>query len=658
VPEGAQTVALARPQVRKALLFVRDYAATLAVAGVVFAVAYDNGGYGESTRDALAIALWWVLILAIAFGLWPLVRTPLEAWICGGLLGGLGLLTLLSTIWASDASSAFAEFNRISLYVGAFAVAVAASNRDNAGQWINGLALGIVGVAVVSLVSRLFPHTFSNEAIANLLPSAKNRLAFPLGYWNGLAVLLAMGIPLLLRLAVAGRNTVVRGIALAPIPALAGAIYLASSRTGVVVALAAIAVFLLLTGERWTALAAIVVAAVGSLATTLALAARDTLVNGPIQSATAESQGRSAALIIAGVCVLTGLVYALGRHYLSGRVRPHPALGWGLLAAAIALVAVGLALAHPVRRFHEFKKPTLEPAATLQRHLLSGSGNGRWQLWDSALKEFESKPLIGRGAGSYQQWWLQHGSLPLYVQSAHSLYLQTLGELGIIGFLLLAGAFIAGLAAAAMRVIRASAADRITLAAVTSAFAAFALAAGVDWMWELTIVTVVGIVCLGLAVGPASALAARPRTVQSGEDSPSQAAGRRFGVGVVVIGMGWLLICSLAISLLAGMRIRDSQDAAARGDSHEAISEALDARSIQPWSPSPYLQLALLEEVNGNLAVARRWLQKAIDRDPKAYDLWAVAARIDTRQGQLGKARMELARAKSLYPRSPLFARG
>ncbi len=122
--------------------------------------------------------------------------------------------------------------------------------------------------------------------------------------------------------------------------------------------------------------------------------------------------------------------------------------------------------------------------------------------------------------------------------------------------------------------------------------------------------------------------------------------------------MGWLLICSLAISLLAGLRIRDSQDAAARGDSHEAISEALDARSIQPWSPSPYLQLALLEEVNGNLAVARRWLQKAIDRDPKAYDLWAVAARIDTKQGQIGKARMELARAKNLYPRSPILASG
>ena len=56
------------------------------------------------------------------------------------------------------------------------------------------------------------------------------------------------------------------------------------------------------------------------------------------------------------------------------------------------------------------------------------------------------------GAGSYQSWWSEHASLPLFVRDAHSLWLETLAELGVVGLLLLAtafgAAFVAALAAA------------------------------------------------------------------------------------------------------------------------------------------------------------------------------------------------------------------
>ena len=42
----------------------------------------------------------------------------------------------------------------------------------------------------------------------------------------------------------------------------------------------------------------------------------------------------------------------------------------------------------------------------------------RWQLWGSAIDEFETKPLVGRGAGSFESWWLRHGSIPLFVKDA------------------------------------------------------------------------------------------------------------------------------------------------------------------------------------------------------------------------------------------------
>ena len=61
------------------------------------------------------------------------------------------------------------------------------------------------------------------------------------------------------------------------------------------------------------------------------------------------------------------------------------------------------------------------------------------------------------------------------MQDAHSLYLETLGELGIVGFVLLVGAFACGLATAARRLLRAVDADRVTLAAVSATFVALSL---------------------------------------------------------------------------------------------------------------------------------------------------------------------------------------
>src|SRR5215210_6007469 len=418
---------MARP-----VALVRDYGLTLAIAAIVFLVAYDDGGFGESTRDMLAIALWWAIILGVALGLVPLARAPLAALVTGGLLGAFGLLTLLSVVWAVDAAGAYAEFTRVALYVAVFVLAVLGSARRNVGRWADGLALGIVAVTIVALVSRFYPGTFPDPDLPKFLPAGATRLAFPVGYWNGLAILVALAIPLLLRVAVVARNPAVRALGVTPLPAIAATIYLASSRTGVATALVGTLVFLLLTRRRWPAAAAITVAGTGSVAAILALLSRDELVNGPLDGAAAASQGKSAALIIAGVSVLVGLIYGVGWKAARQAPQPSPIVGWILVAVAVVAAIAIIAAAHPIRRFDQFRdagSQTTDPRE-LQSHLLSAAGNGRWQLWQSAVDEFETRPAVGRGAGSYEAWWLQHGSLPLFVKDAHSLYLETLGELG------------------------------------------------------------------------------------------------------------------------------------------------------------------------------------------------------------------------------------
>ena len=193
-------------------------------------------------------------------------------------------------------------------------------------------------------------------------------------------------------------------------------------------------------------------------------------------------------------------------------------------------VVVAVVAAHPVRRFDEFRSPD-SSGGDIQGHILSSSGNGRWQLWAAAVDEFESKPAFGRGAGSYGAWWLQHRTLSLFVVDAHSLYVEVLGQLGIVGFILIVGAFLAGIVTAVRRLLRIEAEERVTLAAVTATFVAFAIAAGVDWMWELTIVPVVASYASPWRRG-------RERRSRCGRDSPLPTRGRRSAVASSGTGSG------------------------------------------------------------------------------------------------------------------------
>lgn len=649
--EVTEVVAPERVPASRLSLLARDYGTTLLVAVVVFLVAYDNGSFGEPARDTLAIVLWWALIVGVGAGIWPLVRPTNNAFTTGALLAAFGLVTLFSTIWAANPEGAYAEFTRVALYLAVFAIAVVTGRRRNAGQWSNGLAVGIAAVAALALGSRLFyPHLASQREVVHLLPSIQGRLYYPLGYWNGLAVFAGMGVPLLLRIAVSGRGAFVRGLAVAPLPIIVAVLYLTSSRGGVAATAAGSIAFLTLSARRWAVLGATLVAGIASAAVLWVLSDRHTLVNEPFKSA-AETQGKSAALIIGGICVLAALVYGIGSRFVAARMRPpSPAFSWALLAAAVLVAGVGIAFTHPVKRFEAFRQPPGAESGqgTIRQHLLSANGSGRWQLWHSAVDEFQSKPVLGRGAGSYEAWWAKHGTLGAFVQDAHSLYLQVLGELGIAGLVLLAAAFVSGLVAALTRLRRLDTEERIGLAAVTASFVAYALAAGIDWMWELTAVSVVAFACLGLATGPATAVDASAR-----ERLPRSRL--RFGLRAVFAGAGCVLICAIAVPLLAGLKLRASQDAFGRGDTAGAIADAVDAKSIQPWASSPYLQLALLAEQESDLSAARRWIRTAISHDRSDWRLWLIQSRIQTKLGEKRQALRSFEHARALNPRSRLF---
>jgi O-antigen ligase len=631
----------------------RHFAAYLwasVLAAGVFWLAYDEGTYGLTSRNSVAVVVLWAIVLASAARFWPASRIPRSALVSGSLLGAFALWTGLSALWAASPEKAFNEFDRVFLFLAVFTLAVVAAPRGSARRWLAGLALGLTAVAVIALVSRLFPHSFGDTTqLAQVFPTASKRLSFPVDYWNGLATLVAFAIPCLLYFAAESR-AVVRGLAVAPLPALTATLYLTSSRGGWVAAAIAIVVLMALTSRRWATAGALLIGGAASAGSVAVLLSRDELVDSPLTSSVAESQGRSAALLIAGLCAVAGVAYALLASVVPAPPRASRAAATAF-AAVLALVFVAAVFAaHPVRRYEHFKEiPPELTGASVQEHLFSTSGNGRWQWWTSAVDEWQTRPIEGRGAGSYEAWWAEHASIPAFVRDAHSLYLETLGELGLVGLALLLAFFVSCLVAGARRLAGRTEGERAAVAALLALVGAFLFEAGIDWMWELTVVSVVAILALGLLTGPAT----EPEF--SGLQAVEARRGRPvFRIALAAIAFG--LIIAEAIPLLANMEARKSQDSVNSGNLVEALDQAESARSIQPWAASPYLQLALVQELGGRTDEALVSIETALEHDQSDWRLWLVAARIQTKAGEIADARQSLAKARELNPKSQLFA--
>jgi hypothetical protein len=628
------------------------------VAIALFWIAYDDGSYGLESRNTAAIALLWALIVVVVFGLLPGEPASRASILIIGLVAALALWILASLLWSASAERSFDEFNRVSLFLATFALVTVAAARGNLGRWVDGLTIAVSAVAVVALVSRLFPGSFPSRDLATFLPGAVTRLSFPLGYWNGLAIFLALGVPLLLRAAVVARRPAVRGLVLMPIPLIASVIYLASSRGGVASALVGVIAFLALTERRWAAAVALALSGLGAAAAIAVLLERDELVNGPLGTELVERQGRSAAALIALSCLAIGAGYGIGSRRLGGKIQPSPALGRIIVVATLVLAIAGVIASDPVERFRMFKKPpgegeAIERGDFVKQHLLSGSGSGRWQFWTSAVDEWREAPVVGEGAGSYEAWWAEHRSITLFVKDAHSLYLESLGELGVVGFGLVLALFASGIGIAVVRAVSSVGDARVTAAALAAVFVAYSAAAGFDWVWELTAVSVLGFAALAVVSTSAAADPVPLRPVAPGT-RPRRIRGR-FGLGVAALLVAWILIFAQAIPLLAEREIADSEAAVERGDLDQAFSSAGAARDIQPWAATPYLQLSLVSEEAGDLQRARAWIEEAIERDRRDWRLWLVSARVETKLGRVAAAERSLRRAAALNPRSPLF---
>ena len=289
--------------------------------------------------------------------------------------------------------------------------------------------------------------------------------------------------------------------------------------------------------------------------------------------------------------------------HLSGRLRVS-LLG---AAGAAALVLV-FALHVPSTvgdQYDRFVDPgPVGKPGDLRTRLTDPANNGRVDQWEVALNGFEASPLHGEGAATYALLWASDRPDTGTVTDAHSLYAEVLGELGMVGLVLLAVPLLLILGTAAAR---GRGPHRTVYAAVLGAGIAWAVHAGIDWDWEMPAVT------LWLFAVGGMVLASPGRDPAQ---LPPPALGARIGVVTACVALAVVP----ALVLISQARLDDSLDHFKAGDCPAAIDSARDSSAVLGIRAEPYEIVGYCEMRDGSPRRAVVAMEKALDRDPDNWE--------------------------------------
>ncbi len=618
---------------------------------LVLYLALKGGGYSQIIRGEIGLAVWWLVLLGALVGLLPVARIGTLGWLGLGVLLAFAAWTGFGIGWSESSERSVAELARVITYVGTFALALSVQGRDGLRRTVISVGIALAAVGVLAVASRLHPSWFPVNETAAALASTKGRLDYPVNYWNGLAALMAIGIPLLLCIAAESRLLLVRAFATALLPVMALAAFFTFSRGGAIEIALALVALIVLYPRRLTVLPTATLAGVGSALLIAAANQRDELIDGHTGHV-AANQGDEMVAVVLIVCVGVGLLagalglasrYGIGPRFSVSRSATIATASIFVVLGLI--VSIGAAVPGEISdRWQDFKNPRVE--TTGSSRFQSSSGNGRYQLWQAALDANASDPLIGIGPGTYEFWWARNGDLSGFVRDAHSLYLETLGELGIIGFVLILLVVLGLVAIGALRSFTTSLRARPWMAAATAGCVAFAAAAAFDWVWELAVVP---IAFLLLAAG---VLGERGPANEPSTESRRRTLMPRLVLGVLAV----LALIGVAIPLAAASSVRASQDDVNNGDLAAALSAANRAAAVEPYASTPSLQQALVLELRGDLDAAAVAARAATREEPTNWRTWLVLSRIEAYRDDPRASLDAYREAKSLNPRSQLFA--
>ncbi len=640
---------------------LEESSALIVPIALILGLALAGGGFDLAPRHVAGLVVWLAVVGMVVLGAAGRAALGRPFYWTIGLIGAVALWSAISSLWSGSVELSVIEADRVLVYLGVFLAAFLVAQTDQGRQrFAEGIAISLVAVALLALTSRLLPHVLSVSEGLGTGP----RLRYPLGYWNADGIVFGIGAALILWMSRRSLTAWLRWAAVACLPAVLLALYLTYSRGGLLALLVACGCLLVLSHDRFWMLATLVIGALGALPAVLSAQAHRSIADNLDNSAIAGQGVTVLLLLVAGTALALALFAALRRSEtrdggLTGRVaelsRSPAVLKRVALAVTLlaVLVGIGAAIAVGGRAWHQFTSPDLQFPSQPEAHFGQLSSAGRSEFWRVAIDAFGEDPVLGRGAGTYQLSWdeLRHISIP--VRDAHSLYLQAFAELGVIGGLLVL-AMVAALLWVGFAAWRsAQGRQRELYAALLAVCLAFAVGAAIDWFWEIALMGAIFFLAAGALVAGRCAQLTRARAASNGH-----AANRRYGLAIAGLAVAWIAALALIGPLLVDREIKASKAAAREEDIASAVSHANTARSIEPFAASPYVQLGLLAQYQGDTATAIERLGEAIEREDRNWILYYLRAKIEHEAGEEGAARADMREAQRLNPREECLRAG
>ena len=266
---------------------------------LVLTVGAKYGGYYPTVWGWTGTALAWAAALTLLLAAPRLSRLEVATLVA---LSGYVAWVALSRLWSEAPGHTISEVQRDLIYPLALLVALMLLRRSGVATFVGALAVAVDALALYGLLTRLFP-----ERLGTFDSIAAYRLSAPVGYWNTLGIVTAMGIVLTLGFAARGRP-VPRTLASAALVGLAPTLYFTFSRGAVIALALGLAALLLVDTRRLQlSLAALILLPLPILAT--AVSTRyDALTTTAAPLEEASRDGHRLAIVLVGIALAAVVV--------------------------------------------------------------------------------------------------------------------------------------------------------------------------------------------------------------------------------------------------------------------------------------------------------------------------------------------------------------
>jgi hypothetical protein len=278
---------------------------------------------------------------------------------------------------------------------------------------------------------------------------------------------------------------------------------------------------------------------------------------------------------------------------------------------------------------------TVVTGPLLRSRFASSSNQGRIELWTVAINEFDAHPLDGTGADTFEIGWYENRPDTNAVINAHSLYIETLSDLGVVGLAMVA-LFVLGILLGLVPFGRGR--DRALYAALFGAGLGWAVHAGVDWDWQMPAVSLWLFALGGLAL-------ARP--MWRGTTSTTSARMSAFAAAAALVA-----VCVFPMLVLVSqLRLNEATTAYAAGNCVRAERLAQGSIDVLGTRAPPWQILALCAVRDNRLQLAEADLRGGLAQDPDDWQLQSALAAATAATGH--DARSQVALARRLDPNDP-----